>query len=183
MSKPIDRFYKNTVALCDLVYELIVTAYNEGFKILNPDMVLLACKLLINFDKTQILENFIFYSYPLEGNEMGSHWDELIARNENFFLNHSDRIFSDMPLDNVNAFKTLFDAKKSNKEAVVALEDRESIKDYFISYIKICLHYIHEGRKPYLNEKQEQCYRDPSFFEKVDLLKYATKLQVKLFFN
>jgi len=169
-----ERFYCNVVDLSKLIEELITICYENGYKYVHPSLVKLATMVISGTNKTTIMENFIFYSYP--------YWEKIAKREESFFLENCKNVFKDLPLDKVDAFKVLFTAVDSNGTPIINDEDRCGIWDFFEGLIRICIKYIHEKRKPKLKSTPEGTKRvyETKFFPDINLQRYATLWKVEL---
>lgn len=78
-----------------------------------------------------------------------------MVKDESFFINHADEIFSEINQispGSISAFKKLFELKDNKGVFIIQKEDRESIWQYFETFIRISIHYIHEQRSPSFGE-------------------------------
>lgn len=143
-----ERFKANVISLTDLVHFLITDCWDNGIKDINPVMVNLAGTYLSSFNDVELIETFIKHS--------NSYWEEIRTHNEDFFIQHSSNIFSQLPVGkgNIDAFKTLFTAKKDGK-SIISPDDKNGIWDHFESLVKICIKYVHRIRECYLEENKE----------------------------
>jgi len=171
------RFKTNTIHLTDLVHSLITDCWDNGVKDINPTMIVLASAYLKNYDDVDLIEVFVSHSHK--------YWDEIRAHNENFFIEHSSSIFSKLPVGqgNIDAFKTLFTAKK-NGVSIISDEDKAGIWEHFESLVKICIKYVHKIRVCYLKEnpetkKMHPCYKFNRFPE-IKVLEHAKKWGVEI---
>lgn len=133
------RFSKNMIGLAELTFDLTTDCWNAGVTIVNPTLVNLGKGFLENYDKTALINNFIYYSHE--------HWDEIKARNEQFFVTHSKQIFRDLPINDVDAFGNLMTAKDKQGQRIIKQDDIDALWDFFDSQVKICIKYIHRERK------------------------------------
>lgn len=142
-----ERFMINVLDLSDLVHELTSQCWEMGVKEINPMLIVAARAYLSNYDKKELIETFTTYSH--------TYWEEIRNRNENFFIEHSHKIFSHLPIGkgNIDAFKMLFTSKDENGEFVICQDDRDAVWDMFDSLTKICIKYIHRIRECVLEEK------------------------------
>lgn len=131
------KFHENIIALGNLMIELISDLYSKGYKTVDPELCKMAVSILKLYNGIQMLENFIFYSYP--------YWDSILKREESYFILKASDIFSDLPSQSVDSFKILFDSKDSLGNHVIIAEDRGSIIDFFQSFVKISIPYIYSN--------------------------------------
>jgi hypothetical protein len=174
-----DKFFKSMTELTDLVQELINDAFNRGYTIVHPIVVQLGSAYLSkNYNKERIIQGFIKYSHE--------HWDIIKARNEDFFSEHANSIFGDIPMKNVDAFKSLFTLKDKNGANVIVKEDRDAIWNFFDSFVKISIRYVFEGRQPSIrvdnNGNKKPVYL-AKFFDEVALEHHAKQWGIKLEFT
>lgn len=170
------RFVENVKGMSEMIIDLIDSVQKQGHPTISPVMVKLGVAFILSKNPIDIIQNFINRSYP--------HWNEILSRDETFFVKHANSIFGDVPSDSVDAFKELFTLRDDNEEFVVNKDDREAIWEYFDSLIKISIKYIHENRGPKLKEKvgkTVKCY-SKHFMDDIDIIKYAPKWKVKLEF-
>lgn len=123
MPPPEDRFYQTVIELTQLIHDLVLGAYDKGYEIVNPGLVQMGGLILSGYNKTKIIQTFIKYSHE--------HWDEIRNRDETFFDEHAASIFKDLPLNNVNAFKSLFHLRDKHGHHVIIKDDRCAIWDFF----------------------------------------------------
>ena len=176
-----DRFRTTVLELTDLIHELTTICWDEGVETMNPSLIILGKSYLAGLNKTDLITAFINNSY---GSPDNNYWDEIRDRNEEFFINHSDSVFSNVPVGkgNMTAFKTLFTAKDENGENIINGEDRDAIWDMFFSLVKICIKYIHRVRECIIVEidgKWKKRYQK-NFFPKIKVLKEAKKWDIEL---
>ena len=171
------RFKENVLGLTDLVHFLITDCWNNGVKEMNPTMIHLASMYLSGFDNVQLIETFIRHSHM--------YWDEIKSQNENFFIEHSSSIFSQLPVGkgNIDAFKTLFTAKK-NGVSIISPDDKAGLWEYFTSLVKICIKYVHRVRDCYLEENKSTGRMQPRYryekFPEIKVRECAKKWDVKI---
>src|SRR5579885_115460 len=118
-------------------------------------------------DKRTLIDNFILYSHM--------HWGQIKRREEKFFNENAKDVFKDLPLGNVDAFKQLFNLKDEKGNFVIDPKDKDVIWDYFQSFVKICIHYIHRHRRPSVIDGKP-CYW-AKFHEEVDMRKTILEWQ------
>ena len=143
-----ERFFNNVMGLTDLMHELSSMCWDAGVKDINPQLISLARGYLSGYNKTELIDTFIKYSWE--------YWGEISERNQDFFIEHANSIFEHLPVktENINAFKVFMRAKDEYGEYVICQEDREAIWDYFEAMVKISIKYIHRVRGVKLIEKE-----------------------------
>ena len=171
-----ERFRTNVLDLVELIRELTTICWDEGYKDVPPNLIVLGKAYLSGLDKIELIETFITYS--------NEYWDEIKSRNENFFVEHAAKVFAHVPVDQgkISAFKMLFTAKDENGENVIIQEDRDAIWDMFFSLVKICIKYIHKIRDCQLveeNNKMRPKYMNNRFPE-IKVLQSAKKWDIDL---
>ena len=133
----VERFFMNVEGLFQLVSELVNTAYQSGYKIVSPYLVNFAGFVLFKLDKEYVLRSFIERSHK--------HWDEILRRDEDFFVSSAGSVFAGLPLESVNAFRELFLLKTNNGERFINEDDRDAMWDYFDSLVRISIHWLMEN--------------------------------------
>jgi hypothetical protein len=173
-----ERFMANVLDLSDLVHELTSICWDEGFKDVNPTLIVLAKAYLSNYDKVELIETFITYS--------NEYWDEIKKRNENFFIEHSGKIFAHLPVGkgNISAFKMLFTTKDKDGNPVINNNDRDAVWDMFDSLVKICIKYIHRVRECVVARNEETGKMRPMYknnkFPDIKVREHAKKWDIVL---
>lgn len=122
--------------LFQLINELVNTAYQSGYKIVNPYLVNFAGFVLFKLDKEFVLKTFVEKSHE--------NWEQIRMRDEDFFVHKAGKVFAGLPLDSVNAFKELFLLRNAKGERFITEDDRDALWDYFESLIRISIHYLQE---------------------------------------
>ncbi len=141
-----ERFSANIYDLSNLLRELIQDLYKQNKITLNPLIVGLIGQFIKGYDNIKIMESFVYYS--------SENWNQIKAKNEDFFFENADEIFADLETiiknssKHVKAFKTLFSLKKQNGEHEVCQDDRDAIWAYFNSLVKISIKYLHKIKGP-----------------------------------
>jgi len=160
-----------------VVKELIDIVYEHGHEIVSPQLVGFVGPVLQGIDKIELIETFINSTYmPNE-----EFWTQINQRQEVFFYEHANSIFKQLPMNNVNAFKTLMSANDDDGNQIITAEDREVLWDFFGTLIKICIHYVHEGRKPKLHDGKPRYTK--KFFDHISIETHAKTWNVKLNFS
>lgn len=134
-----EKFYETCLALIDLIKDLIIEASDKGYNLINTVLLDGVYGYISDMDKNKLIENFIFYSYQ--------HWDEIFNKNEKFFSEHSSKLFGDLPLTSINAFKDLFELKDKSGNPVIIDDDKNAIWKFFHSLVRICIIYINNEKK------------------------------------
>lgn len=156
MSKPNEeeRFQTNIKGVTDFVHGLISECWEKkGIKDINPILIQLAGTYLSSLDKKILIETFIENSYK--------YWKEIKEHNENFFVENCSKVFSKLPVGqgNIDAFKILFTKKDGDGNYIIDNEDRITIWEYFESFVKISIKYVHRIRDCYLEQDAEGKYK------------------------
>lgn len=175
---PEDRFHQNVLALTELVHDIVINVHERGFEIVNPNLIGLVNGFLKGYNKTKLIRSFITYSYP--------HWDQIRIRDSHFFDKNAMEIFRDLPINNVDAFKSLYTLKDKNGNDVIADDDREAVWDFFHSLVKIGIKYIHQGRQPAIRTDTHGVKKPiyvAHFFDEIELEKHAKLWNVELEFS
>ena len=169
-----ERFFRNMMGLSSLMYELITECWEAGHQIVSPTLISIAESALKSYNKKILINNFIKYS--------NNYWDQIKERNEIFFIEHANDIFHDIPIKDVNLFSVLFTAKDKNGNFVIDSSDREAIWEYFDSFVKICIKYIHKHRcmKKINTENGIILRYTQKFFPLIKIRENAKKWGIKL---
>ncbi len=177
-NKPaVDRFHDNISDLAQIIADILGECAEKGCTIVNPVIAQMRANAVINFNKSLVVERFIKYSEK--------YWPQIKKRNEEFFGEHVGEVFQDLPMGDVNSFKRLLEAKDGKGELIVTPDDREGIWEYFDSFVKIAISFVHENRLPDIkieNGKKSPIWRknyNPTF----TLEKHASLWQVQLKFR
>lgn len=166
-----ERFSTNLLDLCDLMHILVTNCYDNGYKDINPGLILLAKAYLSNQDKVELIETFISNSHM--------YWNEIHDKNENFFIEHTNEVFGKLPVDSniIGVFRTFFTAKDKKGEFVVSEQDREYIWETFFSLVKISIKHVHKIRECVLVQNPETGRMRPSYkhnrYPEIKVMEYA----------
>lgn len=162
-----ERFYKNLIDFGYLIKELLSICHSKGCNVINPVILTIGINYVANMDKVKIIENFIEYSHLV--------WDKIVSRDETFFADKENgkKLFSELPIDIVEQIYVLLISKDSNGNSIITEEDKNSVWDYADSWVKICIKYIHDKRKPKLIQRGDNKY------EMVYTNKYQTEINVQ----
>ena len=154
-----ERFLVNSSELAEVLYQGVKVLHDAGYKVVDPNMILLAKAVIMNLDKKSLITGFIDNSHQLC-------WNKIRVRDEIFFIENASGMFKDLPTAEINLFKDLFTIKDANGQAVVGADLKNSIWDTVDSLIKICIKYIHKRRDPYSmieNGVTISCYGNDEF--------------------
>lgn len=178
----VERFHENMFDLADLMHELIGVCYDNGYQDINPGMVEAAKAFLSFYDKEKALTNFITYSYP--------YWGAIIDRDHQTIFNNAGDIFKDLQLNNlgdkINAFKVLYSATDKSGTKIVSADDIEAVMQFFDSFIKIAIKYVHDKRVPRLRKNADGTSRKVYLnkcFEDIKLNEYINHYKMVLEFQ
>ena len=165
-----ERFRQNISDFTMLIRELLEDCSRRGKTNIDPNIITVASAFIESYDPKTLLTNFVHYSYP--------YWDKISKHEEAFFRENCADVFKDIPMDHINAFKELF----SEDEQVISDDDKDAMWDYFDSFVKICIKYIHRQRGPKIRDigKGPQRVYSKNEFPDVHLQKYAQLWDVKL---
>jgi len=167
-----ERFKINASDLANLIKELILDCKDEGITDINPMLVDLASEFIKAYDDKKLISSFIEKSKD--------YWIQIYNRDETFFYENVSSVFGELPLNQINAFKILFNNNQKNN--VITDEDKEDIWSYFDSFIKISIKYIHDVRCPtivYKDNKMKKVYKN-KIFPSIPLSKYAKLWNIEL---
>lgn len=171
-----DRFFENLIDFGKLITELITICHEKKCDVIHPAILELGIKYVENMDRIKIIENFIEYSKDV--------WDKIINRDETFFSDKENgkKIFVDLP-NVVDHIYVLLVTKDSDGVSIITDDDKRAIWDYADSWLKICIKYIHDKRKPKLVPTDDGKYeRKYSFRYQSDikLFKYVEYYSIEL---
>ena len=174
-----ERFYENLVDFGKLVTEFVTTCYERGADVIHPLMLEMGISFVAGFDKTKLIENFIENSK--------SAWDKIIGREVSFFLDKENGkvLFANIPggtkvVDNIYLLLT---GNYTNGTPLLDESDKDCLWNYADSWIKICIKYIHDKRKPTLlplgDNKYEAKYT-VKYQTDIKLIKYLKHYDIEL---
>jgi len=117
--------------------------------------------------------------------KMSSHWPKVLVKDENFFLNESDKIFSELPID-VKLFSSLFSKDKNGKDTLNR-DEKDKIWVYFHKMIELSCQYIHYMRHPVPiydeNQKLVAGKYERAFLDQIEIKPCVKALKFKLKFT
>ena len=171
-----ERFRENLTGFINLIQELITECRSQGKTDIDPTLITIGFAIMGTYDSQDLIKNFIQYSYP--------YWDQISRREEAFFRDNCANIFGEFPMldmKKVNAFKELFNEEG---EPILSDDDKTMLWEYFDSFIKISIKYIHTNREPTIQDLgkgdgPKKLY-SKSVFPIVKVGKYATMWNVEL---
>lgn len=163
-----ERFYENLIDFGKLVTELITLCHERGFNVVHPQILGLGISYVAGMDKIKLIENFIEYSKHV--------WEKIIVKDETFFSDKENgkKLFSELP-NVVEHIYVLLVLKDKAGNPVITPEDKAAIWNYADSWIKICIKYIHDKRKPILVSNGKGQY------EKKYQVRYQTDIKLSRF--
>jgi len=172
---PSERFRDNMVALTRHIAKTVKRVSSLGYQIVKSDLVSIVAEYLNLMDGKVLIGTFITKSH--------SDWDKIFKAEEKHFMDNADKIFAGLPVDNINAFKSLFILKDSNGKQVVTEEEKQVIIKGFKSFVKISIHYIHEEKQPYIQVMKKADgttvsslkYKEDKLFPGIDVASEALK--------
>lgn len=184
-----ERFKANVVGLGDLILEIVKEVNDKGHFVVEPAVVNLTVRVLERLPSKAIISTFINKSNTAaDGNvfSLEKHcWSKIRSRDRSFFVENAGEIFNGLPVERIDAFSKMFSAVDENGKPIVPEEDEEEIWEYFESFVKISIKYIHENRKPVAirtGTEELRKYQDESFFADVNLLDHADNWNIALAF-
>lgn len=166
-----ERFCKNSVVMIQAVAEGI-RKLNSHNKNIDLGIFPFIISFINSIDKHYLIQEFIKNSEP--------YWDMIKSKDEKFFVENSKEVFKRLPLEKVNIFKEIFEAKDSQGNNIISSTFKEQLWNILGAMIKICIKYIHKQREPFSNEEVHGYNK--KFFEHVDINKHAQLWNVKLEF-
>lgn len=198
------RFRDNAIDMIQYIHDIVKSAEDRGHKIVDPKIISTAGKIMEKFKPDQLIQSFIDHSHNPEEIKQwkedsatcaASHmppppplqcpvWDQIYDHNDNFFIENAAAIFKGLP--GVDSFKLLYTLKDENGQPVVGQEHKDGLWDFFESYVRISIRYIHAGRGPAVR-MLETGVKKPAytlhFFDYVNIEKHCVKWDVELQFK
>jgi len=153
------RFANNASIMGHAVSAGINKLNQQGFKVVDPITVLFAISLIESHGKDDphgLINMFIKNSHE-------SYWDKIKERDEKYFVENINKIFSVLPSETVNIFKDLFLTLDKNGDNVISLKLKNEIWGLFDAMIKISIKYIHK-----------QKIQHPEKYEHIELDRHTT---------
>lgn len=159
------RFANNATIMGHAISNGVNILNNAGYKTIEPIKVLFAVSYIESQGKEDphhLINLFILNSHELC-------WDKIKERDEKFFLENVNNIFSVLPSESVNLFKDLFLTVDKHGKSIISTQLKDQIWGLFDAMIKISIKYIYK-----------QQIQDPGKYAEVDLQKHAQTWDVKL---
>lgn len=136
------RFANNATIMGHAISNGVNTLNNAGYKTIDPIKMMFAISLIESHGKENphnLINLFINNSHALC-------WNKIKERDEKFFLENVNKIFSILPAESVNIFKDLFLTVDDNGVNVVSDNLKNELWGLFDAMIKISIKYIHKQR-------------------------------------
>jgi hypothetical protein len=172
------RFSRNATILGQAALDGIRTLNRNGYTTVSADLVSIAVTVISSFDSKYLIEGFIRNSHLF--------WDQILAKDEGFFVKNSGKVFCHLPGDKVNLFCDLFCLRTADGKSVISEELKDQIWGLMIALVKIAIKYTHENRGPQARSSDSglvEGYKCPNFLDEVTgLVEHAAKWGVKLDF-
>lgn len=148
------RFKTNVLSLCDFIGRIISSF--KGKCDIKPEVVSIVSMFLLSADADLIIRTFITscFFYNDENKVRINLWDKIKRKDESFFFENADHIFSQLPTKEVGAFKGLFTPNEKG-ETLISAQHKKILWDYFRSFVKISITYIYNSRLQNGNFMQE----------------------------
>lgn len=160
------RFKENSKYMAQYSGELLEKLYNEGLTQIDSTFVSFAVLFINSYESKKLIEDFIIFSAP--------YWDSILEKDEHFFDKNVYTVFSDYPIQTVDAFRSLFKGKKPDGSNFISQEVKDKIWATLQSLIKISIKYIHRERNPRKID-EEFIYDNPNEFSEVGNLNNLSK--------
>ena len=171
-----EKIKANLSDLADLMIELISSCHAAGKTEITPELVKWVKEAYVNkYNLDDMMNNFIKYTRL--------HWEEIYSKNENYFIEDAIKIFGDIPSDQVNITKVLFQSKDDLGKSIISQVDKNAIWNFVTAMVKISIVHIHKCRKP-IRENGEIKYTVQKYskgdYEVKNLHYFANKFGVDL---
>ena len=127
--------------LVNLMMELIGVCYDRKLTEISPELVeWVRDNYVENYDLNNMMNNFIKYTRL--------HWDRILVKDEQYFITDAIKIFGDIPSDQVNITKILFESKDKDGKSIISQKDKDTIWEMVTVMVKISIVHIHKCREP-----------------------------------
>jgi len=138
----LERCAANVNDFIDYIEELYDDCSERGFHIVPRTLFDIGINVIMSYTPLDFLEAMIENS--------NEYWDEIYRKDEKFFDENIDRVFTGTGIDssNVGVFKSLMKAEDENGNLVIDKEKRDVIWKYMHSFVRLCINHIHERRGP-----------------------------------
>lgn len=133
-----ERFAKNATIMANAIYNGVQKLYDNGYKVVEPHIILFALELIKELDKHSLIQGFIKNSHQ-------DCWDKMKDRNEEFFVENASTIFAYLPMNNVNLFKDLFLTVDNNGNSVISQTLKDEIWTLLDAMVKISIKYVYKN--------------------------------------
>lgn len=169
-----EKFSINVIAFTESFYSTVKYLFDrKELTDVDPELINIASGIIKSVDdKSLLIKKYIEYSHDK--------WSLIKKRDRDFLINHAKTLFANIPGNAAEIFTKLFTSTKKNAsgvdEYVINKTYENSYWQYFESFTKLCIKYIHEQRKPGTVGQ----YSNPGFFANVDIKSYAELFNVKL---
>lgn len=119
------------------IQKLIAAKYTFSNGSFDPNMVTLAPGLVQSYDKVELIESFIKNSHI--------HWDKIKERDEHYFIQHLDEVFTKLSPDMLLLIKDLYFASNSKDgRHIITSSFKKNLWDNLDALVKISIKYIHK---------------------------------------
>lgn len=137
---PAERFKVTLLSMAKIISTEISLARSKGLKVISDEIISFGVDMIKLSKDEDIIEGFINRSYNGEVN----YWDEVLVKNDNFFLNkkNSTLLFGELSSSVVDSFVDLVNSKQTSEMLVATLWN------YLHALVKISIAYIFFERKP-----------------------------------
>lgn len=140
------RFFANTKQLLGILRKHFEELNKNGYTTITTQKIDIGLAVFETMDKHYVIHRFIKFTH--------ANWDQIHARNSDFFINNSSQVFSAMSKENFNILNELFTLKDAKGKPVVTEELKNLVLDFFSTMVKCSIKYIHKNRSPYSFEGQ-----------------------------
>ena len=138
-----ERFYENLIDFGRLITELVSICHEKHVNVIHPTLLQIGIDYVAGMDKVKIIENFIESSKGV--------WDKIVNRDETFFSEkqNGEKLFVGLP-NVVEHIYVLLTSRDEDGLPLITDEDKMAVWNYADSWLRICIRYIHDKRKPKL---------------------------------
>jgi len=172
-----ERFSAVLSELCAHTIDVVTYIKDSGYESPNPVLIELAKLFIDNYDFKVKIEKFI--------EESNTHWDQILDKNEDFFIHNAGCIFSGkVSMENIDMFSSIFGLKNKKGKNVMDDESRQAFWSYLHSMVKISIKYIHDERSPYKIIENGEIIEDYNYeyVEHIDVKELSRKWKIELIF-
>lgn len=153
-----ERFYENLLYIADVLLRVLKQMPAPP---LLPEIVQVIVANLSSKtpeEKKDIIEGYIKRSHM--------HWDHIRSRNTEYLVQNAATLFNEVPIDISGLLRTLLSGSNMHPSDLTRIWNTAN------GMVRICIRYIHVGRRPfsrYENGVLVTGYSNPSFFEAVNI--------------